>query len=438
MRPRLPLASFASSLALAACAPTAHVAAPPPLQSTGWSSESPAGGDSAFDLSFGSGELERLLAAARSRNTDIAVAAARIIQARGELGEARIAPVLALGAAGGSDLFRESRSLGLDISWELDLFGRVDAAKRAARARFAAAYFDRDAVALAAQAETARAYVLYAALGDRLDILDRSLAAAREVERIIAVRIREGAASRIEAGRQGVEVRRLEAQRVQLAEARGHARNALAVLVGEEAPLFTLADTRLAGMVTPPPRPSTPAALLDRRPDLLSAEARIRAAKGDVDAARAAFLPSLTVSAGSLLGGAARGGPLQLAVSAGSSLLAPIFDRGRLKGRLTTAGGAQIESVELYRHALLVALQESEDALAAAVAARQRHGLLVATAEEARRTAALVRRQYVEGGAGLQDVLDAERALLAVEDERALARRDELDAAIDLWKAMGG
>lgn len=426
------------TMALAACAPAARMASPPELRSADWKASGPSAEPAATSLDFGSPELARLLDAARSRNADVAIAAARIIQARGELGATRLAPMVAAGASSGSDLGRDSRSLGLDFAWELDLFGRVRAARRAGGARLAAAVHDRSAAALAVEAETARAFIGHAALGDRLDTMGRSLAAAREMERIIAVRVREGAASRVESGRQSVEVRRLEAQRSALAEARDHARNAVAVLVGEEAPLFSLPDTRLASLSPPPVRPVRPALLLVRRPDLLAAEARIRAAEGDVDAARAAFLPGLTLSAGSLLGSPAGGGPLQLAVSAGSSLLAPIFDRGRLKGRLTTASGGQIEAVELYRRTLLVALREGEDALAAAAAARQRHLLLAATAGEARANAALVRRQYVEGAADLQAVLDAERALLAVEDERALARQDELLAAVDLWKAMGG
>lgn len=438
MRSQTSIASLGTVLALAACAPAAHVATRPVPQSVGWSAPPPPAAAAAPDLAFGSTELERLLAAAAGRNADIAAASARIIQARGELRESRSVPLVSLGASSGSDLGRDSRSLGLDVAWELDLFGRLRAGRKAAGARFAAAAWDRDAVALAVQAETARAFVGHAALGDRLDILDRSLAAARELERIVSIRVREGVATRVETGRQAVEIRRLEAQRLQLLEARDHARNAIAVLAGQEAPLFALPDTRLAGLSPPPFNLSPPAALLMRRPDLLAAEARIRAAEGDVDAARAAFLPSVTLSAGGLLGSAAGGGPLQLAVSAGSSLLAPIFDRGRLKGRLTTAAGVQVEAVELYRRALLIALREGEDALVAAAAARQRHALLSATTEEARNTTALVRRQYVEGAADLQAVLDAERALLAIEEERALARQNELEAAIDLWKAMGG
>jgi NodT family efflux transporter outer membrane factor (OMF) lipoprotein len=438
MRSHLFIGALGTVLTLGACAPKASLSPRPVLRSETWSGAAAApAATGSSSLAFGSPELERILVAARARNADIAVAAARVVQARGKLGEARSVPAVSVGGGIGSGLHNSGSSLGLDVAWELDLFGRVSAAKKAARARFVAATWDRDAVALAVEAETARAFISHAALTDRLEIIDRSLAAARDLERIISIRVREGAATRVESGRQTIEVRRLESRRSEIAEARVHAGNALAVLAGEEAPLFRLEEVRLASLSLARPGVPPPASLLLRRPDILASEARIRAAEGDVDRARAAFMPNLALSAGSLLRSAA-GGPLQLAVSSGSSLLAPIFDRGRLKGRLTTAAGADAEAVELYRRTLLVALRECEDALTSARAAEQRSSLLSGSTAEARRTVALVRRQYVEGAADLQGVLDAERALLGLEDEQVSALQSQFEAAVQLWKATGG
>jgi outer membrane protein TolC len=125
-------------------------------------------------------------------------------------------------------------------------------------------------------------------------------------------------------------------------------------------------------------------------------------------------------------------------LSAGASLLAPIFNGGRLRGDLMTASGLQVEAVETYRASLLAALREGEDALTAIDESGRRVALLAGSIEEARRTARLARAQYVEGAADLQTVLDAERGLLDLEDAQAVARQDRLDAAIDLYKAMGG
>jgi NodT family efflux transporter outer membrane factor (OMF) lipoprotein len=443
---------LAAGLCLAGCAdaPPPRLPVAPTLLSEDWTPPvAPQGAplDKGW-AAFHAPELVRLIERARAANTDLAVARARVIQARGQLGVARSvgAPTLSLTGsadsartfAGGTSTLAKAADGGLDIAWDLDLFGQARAGKRAARARLAAAAFQRDATALAVESETARAYVQYAALGDRLAVLDRALANARELERIILVRVREGVATRVDSGLQTIEVKRIEAERSQMDEARSHARNALAVLVGEEAPRFAPAEAGLDRFDFPDFRPVQPGALLVRRPDVKAAEALIAAAAGDVQAARAAFLPSLRLSARALGESALAGGPLSAVLSAGASLLAPIFDGGRLRGRLMTARGDQIEAVETYRGTLLTAAREGEDALTALDSSRRRVALLSETIEAARLTARLARRQYVEGAADLQTVLDAERGLLDLEDAHAIAAQDRLNAAIDLYRAMGG
>jgi NodT family efflux transporter outer membrane factor (OMF) lipoprotein len=443
---------LAAALSLAGCAsaPVPELAVAPTVLSADWSAPPPPGARSLADswAAFGSPELDRLIARARAANTDIGIARARIMQARGQLGVARSAllPSLDVTASpgavrtitGGKSVVTHTAGAGLDIAWDLDLFGANRAGKRAARERLASAAFNADAVGLAVEAEVARAYVACAALTDRLAVLDRALANARELERIILLRVKEGAATRVDSGLQTIEVRRYEADRSQMFEARQHARNALAVLVGEEAPRFQLVDSDLAAFSAPAFQPVQPGELLIRRPDVLAAEAAIRAAEGDVSRARAAFLPSIRLSASGLGTSALTGGPLSMVLSAGASLLAPIFSGGRLRGELMTATGVQLEAVETYRATLLTAVREGEDAMTAVEESGRRVELLNGSIEEARITARLARAQYVEGAADLQTLLDAERGLLDLEDAQAVARQDRLDAAIDLYKAMGG
>jgi NodT family efflux transporter outer membrane factor (OMF) lipoprotein len=450
-----PRAAIAAALSLSACgaAPRPELAVAPSVLSSDWGPGPVRGPAEAVPLeagwsAFRSAELDALIARARVANTDIAIARARIVQARGQLGVARSASIPSVGLSGSADALRTSassgvsvtndHSAGLDIAWDLDLFGANKAGKRAALARLVATQFDRDATELAVESEVARAYVAWAALTDRLAILDRALDNARELERIIAIRRKEGVATRVDLGLQTIEVRRYESQRSEMAEARGHALNALALLVGEEAPRFHPAEAKLDGFAYPDFRPVQPGDLLVRRPDIKAAEARIHAAQGDVDRARRAFLPSISISAHSLGQGLAAGGPLQAVLSAGASILAPIFSGGRLRGNLMTASGAQVESVETYRAALLTATREGADALTGLDESRRRMTLLAQSLEEARVTARLARRQYVEGAADLQTVLNAERGLLDLEDAHALAAQDRLNAAIDLYKAMGG
>ena len=446
---------------LAGCAPHVVLETAPEVLSTEWSPPAapPTPGlavgipdaslPANLGAAFGSAELEALIGRAATANADIAIAAARIRQARALLGAARGAMLPAVTATAGLSGTRTERAIadpfdftdafaGVDIAFDLDLFGAGRAERRAAWQRLRAAEFDRDAALLVVQSEVARAFVQRAALAARIDLLERNIVQARELERIIGLRFRAGEATRVDLGLQTIEVRQLETERLLLAEALDRTRTALAVLTGEEAPLFALAPAAFESLGTPSLAPIQPAELVVRRPDIRAAEARIRAAGGDVDRARAAFFPRLTLSARGLGQAASLSGPLSSTFAIGADLLAPIFARGRLTAGLEHAGGLQVESVQLYRQLLLTSLAEVEDALSAVERSRARETLLDQVVEEARLTSRLARLQYLEGEADLQRVLEAERHLIQAEDSRAIARQERLEAAIDLFKAMGG
>lgn len=436
---------------LGGCVPRADVQSPPPLQSQSWSSPLPGAGVAPATLaqSLRAPELAVFMERARHANPDVLAALARVRQARAALRSARaeaaplVTPTLSLRGvqsdeSGGGSFQFSPAAAGVDLSWELDLFGRLASERGAARARVAAAGFDAEAMALVIEAELARAFVRHAALAARIRLLDENLASARELERIIQVRQRLGAATRVETGLQATEVRQLEVERTRLVEAQRRTRTAMAVLVGDEAPLFTAPIVEMAELSVPPAALVQPAELLVRRPDLRAAEARIAAASGDVEAARRAFLPQLRLSVGGLAQAASFSGPIGATLSIGADLLAPIFNRGRLHARLDGTTATQHESVQLYRSALLQALREAEDALTGTEQSRQRATLLEEAAIEARVTAQLARRQYVEGYADLQRVLEAQARLIAIEDARVIATQERMDAAIDLYRAMGG
>jgi multidrug efflux system outer membrane protein len=437
------------ALGAGACAPSARLAVAPAVAAADWQQPAPAGTAQNLAEALADPELSALTDLAIVRNADLGAARARVARARAQLGVARAAmlPVVTTSAGisrtrtdnvGGS-LFNFSEGFGrIDISYDLDLFGEQRAGRRAQSARLAAAAFDRDSTQLVVETEVARAFVQHAALGDRIELLDRNIAQARELERIIRVRLAAGDATRVDVGLQSIQVGRLEAEKLRLDEALTRTRNALAVLVGEEAPLFRLGRETLATLAIPAVAPVQPGELLVRRPDVRAAEARIAAAEGDVAAARRAFLPRLGINAGALGQAATLGGPIGATLSVGADLLAPIFDRARLRANLGVASASQIESVELYRGALLTALGEVENALAAVAAAQAREALLVEIVAGATTTSRLARLQYLEGEADLQWVLDAEQLLVQAEDGRAVARQERLEAAIDLYKALGG
>jgi len=187
--------------------------------------------------------------------------------------------------------------------------------------------------------------------------------------------------------------------------------------------------------------PGLPAELLVRRPDLASAEAQLAAANANVAAARAALLPSiqLTGSAGlasgallSFLGGGTS------AVGIALSLLQPIFDGGRLRGQVSVSQSREREIVENYRKVILAALKDVEDALVATSRQAQQETLQAQVQAQAREALRLAEVRYREGADDLLTVLDAQRTLFSAQDQLAQIRLNRLEAAVSLYKALGG
>lgn len=453
--PRLPrMMIFAPPVAAitAACGPAPRLQNIPQVAAAAWLQPSPTSNaplPANLGQAFASPTLEALIARALLANADLGMSAARVDQARAQLRLARadMLPVVLASAHvltsrvtnGAAKPFESNEgSAGVDVAFDVDLFGRARAGRLAAQARYAAASFDRQALALVVEGEVARAFVQHATLSERLALLDRNIAQARELLRVIEVRQRLGEANRVDTGLQTIQLRQLEVQRHRLAEARSRTANALAVLVGEEAPGFAVPAVKLHALAVPSISPVQPAELLVRRPDMRAAEARVAAARGDVAEARAAFLPSLRLSAGGIAQAMTLGAPIGTVVTAGANLLAPIFDLGRLRGQVAMANGRQVESIESYRKSLLTSVAETQDALEAVERSRAREALLDDVVAQAVTTARLARSQYVGGDADLQWVLDAEQRLVEAQDARAVALQERLEAAIELYRAMGG
>jgi NodT family efflux transporter outer membrane factor (OMF) lipoprotein len=453
---RLPKLSLVATLGLAGCAPHVALEPTPVVQSQHWSAESagPARGAPGAAISgaetlgaaMGSEALDELIARASQENTDVAAAVARIRQSRALLRIARGAMLPAISASAGISATRTNQTPfdfhdafgSLDISFEVDLFGLHRAERDAAISRFRSTEFDRDAVLIAIQADVARAFVQQATLAARLDLIDRNITQQRELERIIRARVTAGEGTRVDLGLQSIQVRELQSERSRLEEALERTRTSLAVLVGAEAPQFRQSPAALEALLVPSLRLVQPTELVARRPDVRAAEARIQAAGGDVRAARAAFYPRLTLSSRGLSQAAILGGPLSTLYSTGAALLAPIFDRGRLRGNLEFAAGAQAESVALYRQALLNCLADVENAISSVNRSGERAEITEQIVANARETARLARLQYLEGDTDLQRLFDAEQRLIESEDARLITQQERLEAAIDLFKALGG
>ena len=443
------LAATLLLLASGACAPTVQLERPPVLQSQAWRGIEGSGTAISGNLAamLGMEELRRLTALALAGNSGLGIAKARIAQSRALLHAARKATLPRVSASagasrkfnlGGGNPLDFTNSFGsLDIALDLDLFGRLGAAKRSAAARARVAELQHDAVVLAVEGSVAEAFVQRAGIAQRIAILENSIVRASELERVIRLRFDAGDANRVDLGLQTIQRMNLRSDRSRLAQALDQTRTALAILTGAEAPQFESAAASLDAMAVPQLLAPPPPTLLAARPDVRAAEAAIEAANGDVAQARANFFPVVSLSASGLLESAV-GGALGRSVNLASSVLAPIFSQGRLQSEFRFASAAQAESVERYRLAIVTALAEVEDIRSAVAASGERASLLDLIVAEARLTARLANMQYIEGEEGLQALLNAEQWLSDAEEAQALSRQERLFAQIALYRAMGG
>jgi NodT family efflux transporter outer membrane factor (OMF) lipoprotein len=397
--------------------------------------------------SFGSAELHSLVARALQGSPDLAIATERVLQAEAQvrIAGASLFPTLDLGVGSSARQTNGSRtesgSAVLSVSYEVDLWGRNRSGVRAAESSFAATAFDRDTARLTLIAGVATAYFDVLSLRSRLATARDNLSIAERVFELVSARARNGAASALDVSRQEAAVLSQRAAILPLEREERQTLAALAILTGAVPQGFEVKAADVSELTVPAVDPGLPAQLLVRRPDLASAEARLAAANADLAAARAALLPSiaLTGSAGvasnALL--AIAGGPTS-ALSIGLSILQPIFDGGRLRGQVSIAESQERELVESYRKAILTAFGEVEDALVAASRQAQQEALQREVETHAREALRLAEIRYREGVDDLLTVLDAQRTLFAAQDQLSQIRGGRLDAAVDLYRALGG
>ena len=436
-------------LTVGACAPAGQVTGPPPLSAAAWSGQAEASAPIGAPLAelLNASELQTLITQSFNNNSDIRLARARVAQSHALLRAARQAtlPEVSL-VAGANRRFEKTGSnpldftdafARLDVEIELDIFGRLNAGKNAAVSRASAAELQRDAIILAIETDVASAFVQRAAIARRITILDKNIDRAVELERVIRVRSAQGAATRVDQGLQTIRLLNLRDEESRMRQALDQTRTALAILTGAEAPQFSVGAADVDSITIPQLSPAPPRELLAVRPDVRASEALIQAANGDVRQARAAFYPQISFSAQSMLASAATG-PLSTSLNLGSSLLAPIFSRGRLQSAFQFATAVQLEAVERYRQTILNALAEVEDAQSARLRSAERAKLLDAIVKEARLTAHLAQVQFIEGEEDLQNVLNAENSLSSAEDAQVVSWQESVFAQIALYRAMGG
>lgn len=459
-KPSIRLTALALAALLAGCSfiptyerPAAPVAAQWPGATTATEAAQPVA-DMPWQNFFSDARLRALVELALANNRDMRVAVLNIEQARAQyqIQRADRLPTVGVGASGsrtpqgnGNDI--TAYQVGLTVSsWELDFFGRVASLSEAALAQYLATEEGRKATQITLVASVANAYLSLLADEELLELTRQTLATREDSARLSKLRLDNGVASELD-WRQAQSL--LEAARATLAQLqrqRALDQNQLTLLVGQPdwaqriAALPTASRLESAVMMQELPA-GLPSDVLVARPDIRQAEQLLLSANANIGAARAAFFPRITLTAGfgtvsSQLSGLFESG--SWGWSAAPQLVLPIFDAGRNQAGLDVANVNRDIAVAQYERAIQSAFREVADALAgrATLGEELRAQQAQAEAESARFKLSDLR--YRNGVASYLDLLDAQRSLFATQQAVVQTRLAQLQNQVTLYKTLGG
>lgn len=410
-------------------------------------------------LAFQDATLTTLMDEAARNNASLAVAAARVKQARAIAGIAEADRIPQVGVGMGAQRGRSSSleaglpqgsavaprttyNASLSASYEVDLFGRVSSNVEAARQDAGAVEASYRSVLLSLQADVAQGWFRLRALDAELDTLAQTVRLREESVGVNQRRFDLGDIGEFDLTRAKTELATTRLEAVGLQRQRATTEHALAVLLGRPAADFTSGAGPLPPGAQMPVIPAgLPSTLLERRPDIAQAQRGMEAANARIGVARAAMFPALNIDAA---GGGVGGTVAEVfkwssrSWVLGAMLSLPIIDGGRNKANITRSEAALEEAVGAYRERVLVAFAEVEDNLAG-LRVLDAQGVQVDEAlVSARRSAELARKLYDAGRSSYLDLLDAQRNLAAVERTAVQLRGDRALTTVALIRALGG
>ena len=447
MRKSFLSSTFILLLALSACSLAPTYQRPQMAVPEGWSGVPGVGlslqkNTSLFWEELGSEDLNRVMKVALAQNLDLKAALHRIEQARAQakVSGAPLYPSVEVGGRTSRSYqdpvnVNAARGLGT-LNYEIDLWGKNRNQLAAATYRADSTQFDREALRLVVASDTATLYTQTLALNERIRIAENNLKNAEEILRIIEARYRAGSVSGLEVSQQRVAVNGFRATLAALNEQRTTNLNALAILLGRAPQTMEPPQATLASLKMPETSLTPPASLLTVRPDIQSAEAGLRAANADIGSARAAFFPSLTLGTDASFA-AGFGNPAAAAVSLASNLLAPIFSGGRLTGNLEGVTARQQELAAHYQKTVLTAFQEVEDALAALKSNNDQALLSVESVRESQNAYDIAKARFDAGAIDYLTLLETQRSLYQAQDNQISVQEGQIEAYIQLRKALG-
>ncbi|TLX61883.1 hypothetical protein DN820_19010 [Stutzerimonas nosocomialis] len=394
---------------------------------------------------LGDPTLARLVELALQDNLDLAVASQRIREQRALRRQSSGALFPSLYGTGrhekgrGRDGHDESYFYGLDLAWELDLFGRLRALDRAAQAGLQAARADYQALRLSLISEVATTYLRYRLALAQAQIAERAADSQEQVARITRVRFDQGTASGLDVERFDTQVAITRAAVPRAREQAAAARYALGYLLNrEQAEIDALLGAGTELPATPDDAQllalfELPASSLRGRPDVRAAELRAQAADASLEAARALRFPQLSL--GALVG--VEQGVSGTSWSLGGQVLQPIFDFGLIRAQIEASDAQREQALLGYQATVGQALRETRSAISAYSEGLARQRLLDAAIRASANATDLARRQYDAGTVSLIEVLDAERTQFEAQLDQVQAAADVALRWVEIYRTLG-
>jgi multidrug efflux system outer membrane protein len=418
----------------------------------------PPGSQDIGDLSwwqiFQDEQLQTLIRTALTENYDVRIAAARVLDARAQLTIVRSSQFPTADAAGTasytraegdvpSTQARESASVtgGINLAFEIDLWGRLRRATEAARAQLLASEEARRTVLTTLVGDLATAYFQLRELDLELEIARRTLASHGESLRLTQRRL-EGGVVALQDVRQAETLVFTAAAAIPATERQIEQKeNQISILLGRNPDAVPRGRPLLQQLALPEVPPGLPSTLLERRPDIRQAEQQLVAANAQIGVAKAAFFPQVLLTGSAQVGASSvtsvTSGPFGL-YGLGPSVTVPIFNTGRTQAGVDSAEARREAAVLQYGQTIQTALREVSDAIVEYGKRREFRTQQQSLTESQRDAARLAKLRYRGGVTTYLEILDAERQLFTAELGLAQAQRDELLAVVQLYKALGG
>jgi len=409
---------------------------------------------------FADVELNELENQASAANQQLKVAVARLDEARAQMDVTRAGlfpnvsasgsyvrqrvspntPSTITGTPSGTSSTFDDFYVPLSLGYELDAWGRVRRSVESARAQAQASADDLETIRLMIQAEVAVDYFSLRALDAEREVLDSSVEVFTKSLQLTRNLRAGGAVSDLDVAQAQTVLKTTEAQLPGVMLQRAQFEHALALLVGQSASTFRVAEHALS---TAPPLipPGLPSELLERRPDISSAERSMAAANASIGVSKAAFFPTIqlnglagfeSLNSGTLFNWSSR------LWAVGPSITLPIFEGGRLRAGLRFSQATYEEMVANYRQSVLTAFSEVEDGLAAQTLLANQYAAESEALVAARKQLEIVNNQYRDGLITYLEVATAESTELNVEFSATQLRGQQLVATVTLVKALGG